>query len=847
MFKMNKIIILLFVVVSFKSFAQISNNEAKGNKLYNNFTFNKAIDKLEKVKIEELSTKGLRNLANSYKYLHNIVKAEEYYSVLVTREDNNPEDLLMYAEMLEMNKKYPEAEKWMSNFHAKLKEDSRGEEFVSKKGEYKKLEVDNNQFKIFNLDINTDKEDFGVSYYQNKVVFASSRKHTLPFKHIWNWNNFPFLNLYEGDISSNSKIVNVKRLSKEVNKKYHEGPASFSEDGNLMVFTRNNYDEKSSNGETKLTMFYREKNDEGEWKEIIPFKFNNKEYSVGHPALTPDGKTLYFVSDMPGGIGETDLYKIERVNNEWTIPVNLGKEINTEGKEMFPFYHQDGVLFFASEGHVGLGGLDIFVSKVGGDGSFSEVKNLGYPLNDSKDDFALVLDSNQQHGFFSSNRDGGKGSDDIYAFNLLKPLKFCKEIKGITLDNENNILSSVTVFLLNDLGETIEEVSSNEKGEYSFCVQPGNYKLKGTLAKYFDGDNKAIVSEESNEEVNANVILEKDPGFGLLVNITDAKTGNNIEGVNVSFSDNIEKLTSNKISDIKGDSKLPLKGVRLNEGVSYTITLSKEGYLPKTISYNEKLTKPGVQKITAQLQQIPNFSLYALITDAKTDSALSNVELTIVDNITNKQESFITPITGDISQAILNRNLNDNISYRFILKKEGYLTKEVTYNKKLTREGVYEAHLELDFTMEPLLVGGDLSKLIDINPINFDLNKYNIRPDAQVELDKIVKVMNEYPSMWIELGAHTDCRGSKKYNEALSDKRAKSSAEYIASKITNPERIYGKGYGEEKLLNHCECEGSRIVPCTNEEHDVNRRTEFRIVKFEAQGVKAKANGPNSFE
>lgn len=739
--EIKKIIVLLIVVLSSQAFSQVSTLETKGTKHYKNFSFYKAIDKYEEVGVERLTTVGLRNLADAHRYTHNTEKAEQYYAVLSTKPDNKAEDLLMYAEMLLMNGKPEEYDKWMNSFHMRLAQDSRGQEFAAKKGEYNRLKVDNRKFEIFNLDINTEKEDFGPAFYKNQVVFASSRKHNLPIKRIWNWNKFPYLNIYESDLTADKKLTNVKRLSKKINKKYHEGPATYSADGNLMVFTRNNYDEKSSDNETKLTMFYREKDSEGKWGKIISYSFNDKEYSVGHPALSADGKTLYFVSDMPGGIGQTDIYKIERKNNVWTKPVNLGNVINTEGKEMFPFYHEEGMLFFASDGHVGLGGLDVFISTVK-DTTYGEIKNLGYPLNDSKDDFGFVLDSEQKFGFFSSNRPGGHGSDDIYAFNLLNP--YCKEIKGLVVDLEDSILPGSTVVLTDAQGNVVAIDTVGDDAAYRFCVEPGNYKLRGSKVEYRDGKNTANPKEESGPII-ANLVLAKDTDFGLYALITDKNTGLPLEGVNV----------------------------------------------------------------------------------------------VLINKLTNTRDTILTPETGDFEKELIEKNLNDNISYDFELTKQGYLSKTVTYNKKLIVPGVDT--VSADLSMDPFEVGGDLSKLIEINPIFFDLNKSFIRPDAAIELDKIVAIMNEYPEMYIELGSHTDCRASKRYNEKLSDRRAKSSAKYIASRITNPKRIYGKGYGESQLINHCECEGRRKVPCTEEEHQINRRTEFKITKFNVKNVKAVSN------
>lgn len=200
----------------------------------------------------------------------------------------------------------------------------------------------------------------------------------------------------------------------------------------------------------------------------------------------------------------------------------------------------------------------------------------------------------------------------------------------------------------------------------------------------------------------------------------------------------------------------------------------------------------------------------------------------------------LTPASGELIQPLYSKRIDDRGSYNIVLQKEGYFTKTVTHNIHFTEPGQYRIEEALDPMVE------DLAEMIQINPINFDLNKYNIRPDAAIELDKIVEIMNKYPNMIIELGAHTDCRASKAYNMRLSDNRAKASAEYIRKGITDPDRIYGKGYGESRLLNHCECEGTKIVPCSEEEHAVNRRTEFRVISTGDDKVKVKNTSDDSF-
>ena len=216
----------------------------------------------------------------------------------------------------------------------------------------------------------------------------------------------------------------------------------------------------------------------------------------------------------------------------------------------------------------------------------------------------------------------------------------------------------------------------------------------------------------------------------------------------------------------------------------------------------------------------------------------------LTDKMTDISLKFLTSKNGDFSKPLTDKKLNDRGSYNISLEREGYFTKTATYNTEFNHEGRYNLHEKLDLSMDEAVE--DLSKMIEINPINFDLDKYNIRPDAAIELDKIVEVMTKYPNLVIELGAHTDCRGSKLYNEKLSDRRAKASAKYIKEKISNPDRIYGKGYGEYRLLNDCACEGRVKSDCSEEQHAENRRTEFKVISSDSKD-EIKSTSTDSFD
>lgn len=745
---MKNILILATLILPVTFFGQVS--AKKASNYYNNYSYSKVIEKLEDK--NDVNTDAQRKLAESYKMTGNYTAAESSYSKIVAASDKKPEDVYAYAQVLKMNGKYAEAQQQMDTYSTLNAADSRVKLVNQNKTYTIDLLKDKGQFDVKNLAVNTAEQDFGAIYYKDEVVYTSSKHDINAAMRRWNGNNLPYLDLYIGKADEKCEINNSEKLSK-LNKKYHEGPASYSKDGNSVIYTQDNYKEKSSDGVRKLEMM-ESKFKDGKWSERVPFPLNNKEYSVGHPALTADGNTMYFTSDMPGGKGGTDIYKITRKSGgTWGTAENLGDKINTEGNEMFPFIHESGLFFFSSDGRPGLGGLDVFATEIKNN-QFSKVVNIGTPINGTKDDFTFVLNNEKTKGYFASNREGGKGDDDIYSFNLLKPFKFGKTIKGTAKDKEGAILANTAVNLYDASGKVINTVTTTDNGTYSFDVDNvEEYKLTGTKEKYFDGKNVATVTDDKDIVVS-DVILEKDPGMALRMLVTDGKT------------------------------KEPL------EGVKYKITDLKTGAV--------------------------------FMQDA-------------------------TPNTGDALKPLADKKVNDALAYKIELVKEGYFPKTVNFNHTITKPGIVDVHQLLDLTMDKEVK--DLRDLVVINDIRFDLNKFNIRPDAATELDKVVEVMNKYPNMVVELGSHTDCRASIKYNANLSDKRAKASAAYIKGKITNPARIYGKGYGESVLLNGCACEGTVKSTCSEEEHQKNRRTEFKIISMGSgtNNVDVKNNSTNSFD
>jgi outer membrane protein OmpA-like peptidoglycan-associated protein len=266
----------------------------------------------------------------------------------------------------------------------------------------------------------------------------------------------------------------------------------------------------------------------------------------------------------------------------------------------------------------------------------------------------------------------------------------------------------------------------------------------------------------------------------------------------------------------------------IEPGINYSVDFQADGFIPKSYVLDASENNSGTIVQNVSLIKTPTVGISFLLTDRVSKKPLENVKIRITDKKTGKLVLEQTSIkSGEILKALETAKIGDVLSYSIELEKAGYLTKTISYNTIISELGV----VNLSDDLEELKIGSDLALMINIKPILFDLNKYDIRKDARVELDKIVKVMNENETLEIESGSHTDCRSSYAYNEKLSDERAKASAAYIKARISNPERIYGKGYGENKLKVNCPCEGTVKSSCSEIEHQKNRRTEFVIIKY----------------
>ena len=588
----KKWLLILAMILEITSLAQDSKLYNQANSHYQEYEFQKAIQEFEKIgdKTDDI----YRKLADCYRKTNNPQKSEENYLALIGLGNPLPDDIYNYAYVLRENKKYEESNRWMIKFHDLSKEDSRGNESIESKNLISSLLKDEHIYKVYTLNINSEEEDFSPSYYGNhKIVFTSSRKDKNRSK-TWGWNGLPFLNMYQADIDKDFQIVNPAIFEPKFNGKYHDGPASFANDGNYVVFTRNNYDEESKDGERKLELFHAEKKD-GVWSEEEVFPFDNSEYSVGHSTLSPDGKVMYFASDMPEGHGESDIYIVKKKSDgSWTNPKNLGNKINTEGNEVFPFYHQEGYLVFSSDGHFGLGGLDLFIVKLDSLGEPLLMQNMGTPINSNLDDFGLIMNNDMSGGYFSSNREGGVGSDDIYGYKIEKNISFNTVLKGTAVDEQRRPLENVKIVLKTKRGDFIQEITTSENGKYSFLVKTGSqYQLSGKKIDYNQAENH--VSTEKIQSVYWSDLVLFMPD--ILVENSNRKSDININAKAIQFDYDDFKITKNAQKEL--DKVVEL----MNENIELKIEIKAYTDCRGSDIYNQRLSEKRAKSVLLYIQQ----------------------------------------------------------------------------------------------------------------------------------------------------------------------------------------------------------------------------------------------------
>jgi len=505
-------ILTLFTMAALSSFGLIAQNSStkKADKHFNRYEFVDAAEDYAKlVENGKADAYVYSQLAESYYNVFNTQEAERWYAKALETSDN-PEMVFKYSQMLKANGKYDESNIQMAKFAKMRPSDDRALAYNENPNYLPKILEKGKKFNIQNLDFNSKYSDFGGTLKDGKLYITSSRNTS---RKTYGWNEEPFLDIYELTQNDDGSFQTAALVENKVNTKYHEGVASFSPDGNTMYFSRESFFEKEyekdsiSKVKFSLLHLFQAKKSDGQWGDVQGFALNSKNYSVKNPSVSSDGNTLYFASDMPGGYGLFDIYKAT-INSDGSLgePVNLGQKVNTQGQEMFPFSSNNGTLYFSSNGHLGLGNLDVFYTKEI-DGKFAPIRNVGIPINSSADDFAFSLNEDTEEGYVSSNRDGGKGSDDIYAIKKLQPLCDVLVTGTVTNANTGDPINAATVAMFDDQGNEVLSKVTNPDGSVEFIVECGK---TSDLEVTMDGfeSQRIIVAASEEEEVAVSIMLD---------------------------------------------------------------------------------------------------------------------------------------------------------------------------------------------------------------------------------------------------------------------------------------------------------------------------------------------------
>ena len=635
----------------------------------------------------------------------------------------------------------------------------------------KKLYEKGNKVNVINATyVNTTQLEFSPSFYQNGIVFASSRvKHGIRDEKI----NETFFELFYADIDGNGFPLRPKPFSMNVNSQLHEGPVTFSRDGSTMYFTRNNSKKGVAKADeqkkVRLKIFQAQKG-EMDWENISELPFNNDAYSTAHPTLSADGLKLFFASDMPGGLGGMDIWVIERTGNGWSEPINLGPDVNTDRNELFPFIHSSGNLFFTSNGYPGAGGLDLYMVELN-NGQWGKVTNLGEPFNTPADDLSLILNPDGDMGFFASSRDGGKGKDDIYQF---------EAPEGIWGKTKASMISSnIRIF---DAGD--------------------GHNIEGAEIRVFEKTSDGFIG--NGNDLYEAVLLPSDQKTGELVFKLVRKDASSLGN-------------PDRLSDNNGIAPYQFLGER-----KYLVLVSKEGYNPKEVVYST-IGNTGSATIEVPLSISRCAELSGTVRNKLTNSIIPNAVVRIWSGCDESEQEILSNTRGEFSYC-----LPPGCEYMIKGMKDNYVGE---FEKIST--SVNNNPMRSDVLLSPTGMSRGVLKegtLIVLENIYYDFNKSHIRVGAARELDDLITLMQQNPSMRIELGSHTDSRGSDAYNQQLSDRRADSAKQYLVSKGIDSSRVRAVGFGEAQLRNSC-VDG---VNCSEEDHQYNRRTQVKVIGLDVQ-------------
>ncbi len=829
-------IFLIISCLSVATFAQDS-RLSKADQIYDDLGYSTAINlylsSVQGESTKKMDRKSMIRLANSYRLTGDYQNAEKWFGQIVETSEK-PLYRLYYAQALQANGKCELARKYFLEYHNMVVGnpgnddegkgiDMRGRtlaegcdmEFTDQKG-----------VTLKNLPgLNSSKFDFSPAFYKDGMVFVSNQESFSTTKNNDQWLNDEFFDLFVVAPDSDGNLVNPKPFSSKINTKFHEGQVTFDQAGETMYFTRSNFNGKlgkDEKGVTQLKIYSAQKVGDT-WDNIQELPFNNDSRSVCHPTLSADGSKLYFAAEGGArGFGGLDLFVSHFRNGTWSKPVNLGAEVNTRGNESFPFIHEDGSLYFASNGHAGRGGLDIFISKMVDMGDtivWTPPVNLGEPFNSKKDDFGFIIDTRKKLGFLSSNRPGGKGEDDIYRFKMPIGENLEPEQPPIVFNAKLSVLDEKTGDPLESAVVSISNCGADGEGFTAKLVplegKPNEFMLRilsgkadGVVTKMFTDENGQVQYglnpdsdycftvemdgyETTEKELSTrNYLSNRD--MTVSVPMVKAAACMKIEGVvnNKKYKNTVPNATVNIINKYTGETM--------------SLVSDKNGKFSKCVPCGFEYEIVATQNVLGE----DRLDLPALEKDCKKGKAISldldDAPIAIAPPLPNP-DPIASPNTTNTS------GFPDVSPDAPPIVSPGFDPESMFNGGGATAPDFDPASLSID-------------ESVVLTNIFYDYNKDNFRPESVNELERLVRLLMSNVSLSLEIGSHTDNRGSKDYNKQLSQRRADNAVSYMVKRGVAKTQLIARGYGEIDPLIPCPSE-----QCTEDEHALNRRTEFRVI------------------
>lgn len=667
---------------------------------------------------------SIRRAALSNKMMGDFKRSAYWYDKLFNRTTPTLDDYVNYISVLHILGDYDQAQHWINEAYRYNPGNAFLSMYANQPGYYRLLMADSLRYEIVAEGMNTAYDDFCPTPYEDGVVFASQRRNRGFVNRKFAWDGSNFMDLYFVKKDRDGVLGNrVTPFEGEFNTKFHDGPVAFNADYTMAFISRNNQNRKSvrkNKNVVNVKLYISTRDKGGKWSDPVEFPYNSASYSLGHATMAPDGKTLYFASDMPGGYGQSDIWKSVLEHGAWSKPENLGPAINTGGNELFPYITSKGKLYFSSTGHLGLGGLDIMVAYTE-DGA-QVVENMGYSLNSSYDDFGIVVDTSGVHGYFSSNRPLDKDlTDNIYRVNIREAVF---DLKGTVVENTGSKapvpMAWVTIRNMNT--GVVDSLSTDQQGRFSVRLKKrSNYQILAGK-KYFttlNTDSVSTIGKVISETFQTELRLERQ-WIKIKAKVIDTDTRRILPGATVVMKDKLTGTTYNYVADDSGFVR-----IQADPDAAYTFSIRQTNYM-----------------------------------DGRDSLTTRNV-----------------PIFSQLNRV-------------FALKKMP-----------------------------------EVNDVFVLNNIYYDYGKADLREESKVELDKLYDYLMRNPGVRIELSSHTDSRSSYQYNLLLSQQRAQSCVNYLLSLGIEKKRIRAKGYSWSRLVNQCK----PGVECSEEEHQMNRRTEVKIL------------------